>query len=73
MPDAREPLLDLGTKCVVDREPVCAWRLPEQRVVEPVEAAKLLDRTLVIVDAKIDEGVGQGRVAAVLLDDEERR
>ena len=54
-------------------EPVCARRLPEQRVVEPIEPAKLLDGTLVVVDPEVDEGVGQARVAAVPLDDEQRR
>ena len=50
-----------------------ARRLPEQRVVEPVEAAKLLDGPLVVVDAEVDERVRQPRVAAVPLDDEQRR
>ena len=67
-----EPLVDLGAERVVDREPVGARRLPEQGVVEAVEAPQLLDRALVVVDAEVDEGVGQPGVAAVALDDEQR-
>ena len=40
------------------------------QVVQPPE---LLDRGLVVVDAQVDEDVGQPRVAAVPLDDEQRR
>ena len=38
-----------------------------------VQAPELLDRGLVVVDAKVDEDVGERGVAAVPLDDEERR
>ncbi len=40
---------------------------------QPVDAPQLLERTLVIVDAQVDDDVGELRVAAVLLDDEQRR
>ena len=73
VPDPGEPLLDLGAERVVDREPVRARRLPEERVMEAIEAAELLDGTLVVVGAEVDEDVGQAGVAAVPLDDEQRR
>ena len=38
-----------------------------------VEARELLDRPRVVVDAQVDEHVAQPGVAAVALDDEERR
>ena len=40
---------------------------------QAVEAPQLLDRALVVVDAEVDDDVGEPRVAAVPLDDEERR
>ena len=40
---------------------------------EAIEAAQLLDGTLVVVGAEVDEDVGQAGVAAVPLDDEQRR
>ena len=40
---------------------------------ELVEPAQLLDRPRVIVDAEVDERVGEPAVAAVALDDEQRR
>ena len=62
--------VDLGPQLVVDRQPLVARSLPEQLLVQVVEAAQLLDRRLVVVDAEVDERVGEPRVAAVALDDE---
>ena len=39
---------------------------------QAVQPPQLLDRRRVVVDAQVDEDVGQPRVAAVPLDDEER-
>ena len=63
--------VDLGPELVVDREPLVARRLPEQLLVQVVEAAQLLDRRRVIVDAQIDERVRETCVASVALDDED--
>ena len=40
---------------------------------EPVDSAQLGERVRVVVDAQVDERVGEARVAAVALDDEQRR
>ena len=40
---------------------------------EAVDATQLLDGALVILDAKVDDDVGQRRVATVALNDEEGR
>ena len=40
---------------------------------QPVEPPQLLDRRLVVVDAQVDERVGEAGVAAVALDDDQRR
>ena len=40
---------------------------------QAVDAAQLLERSLVVVDAEVDEEVGEACVTAVLLDDEQAR
>ena len=60
-----EPLVDLGAQLALERQPVLARAQPEQAIVELVEAAQLVDRSLVVVDAEVDEEVRQGGVAAV--------
>ena len=71
--ELRQPLAELRGELVVDGEPLVARRRAEDLVVERVDAAQLLDRPLVVLDAQLDDDVGQARVAAVALDDEERR
>ena len=65
--------VDLRLQLVVDAQPLLARRLAEQLLVQAVEAAQLVDRRLVIVDAEVDEDVGEAGVAAVALDDDQRR
>ena len=45
--------------------------MAEELLVDRVQAPKLFDRPLVVVDAQVDEDVGELRVAAVALDDEQ--
>ena len=73
MARAREPLAELRPQRVVDGQPAVARRAAEQRVVQPVEPSELAERVGVVVDAEVDERVREPRVAAVALDDEERR
>ena len=44
----------------------------EHLPVQIVEPSQLLERPLVVVDAQVDERVGEPRIARVALDDEER-
>src|SRR5581483_12064046 len=69
--EAAQPLAQLGRQLVVDRQPFRARRLAVQRTVEPVETRQLADRLPVIVDAEVDDAVGEAAVAAVALDDEQ--
>ena len=71
--ELRQALVDLGAQLVVDGQPLVARGLAEELVVQAVEAPELLDRGLVVVDAQVDEDVGEPRVAPVPLDDEQRR
>src|SRR5437016_3945079 len=63
----------LGRQILVDVEPQATWCLSEDLVVQRVDAAELLDRPLVVLDAELDDDVGHPRIAAVTLDDQERR
>ena len=73
MADAREALVELRPKRVVDGDPLLARRRAEELVVEPVDPAQLGERVRVVVDAQVDERIGEARVASVALDDEQRR
>src|SRR5581483_67363 len=68
-----EPLVHLAAQRLVERQPVLPRRDPEEAVVQRVEATELVDRALVVVDAQVADEIGEPCVAAVLLDDEERR
>src|SRR5579859_2889611 len=68
-----EPCAHLGEQIALEREPPLARRAPEQAVVERVQALQLVDRSYVVLDPEVDERVRQLSVAAVALDDEERR
>ena len=70
--DHELPIEELRRQLVVDVEPHPPRRRPEDLVVERVDAAQLLDRALVVLDAELDDHVRHIRVAAVALDDEER-
>ena len=69
----RKSVIDLGPQGLVDGEPVGSWRFPEECLVEAEEASQLLDRLPVVVGTEVDERVGEPGVAAVPLDDEQRR
>src|SRR5919201_1054743 len=71
--ERRKAHCQLAAQLLVDRDPLLARRLAEERVVQPVEAAELLDRSLMVVDAEIDEDVRQPCVPALRLHDEQRR
>src|SRR5437868_4358602 len=71
--EPRETVAHLVREGPFEREPLVARRLAEQPVVQLVQTAQLVDRALVVVDAEIDEDVGQLRVPAVPLHDEQRR
>ena len=57
----------------VDLDPARPRRRAEQQDVHVVEPRELGYRLWMVVGAKVDEDVGQARVAAVPLDDEDRR
>ena len=57
---------------VVDLDPLVARCPAEQLLVDGVEPAELLDRSRVVVDAEVDQRVGEPGVATALLDDEQR-
>ena len=61
-----EALGDLRAQLVVDRDPLGRGRTAEERLVHVVEAPELADRLRVVVHAKVDEDVGETRVAAVM-------
>src|SRR6266545_3075794 len=66
-----ESVAELRGELVVDGEPLLARGRAEDLVVERIDAAELLDRTLMILDAELDDHVRHARVAAVPLHDEE--
>src|SRR5439155_18946503 len=66
-----EPFLELCAQRLIDVEPVLRRCDAEQLVVQRVDPAELGNWKLVIVDAQIDDRVGQVRVARVLLHDEQ--
>src|SRR4029079_5123609 len=70
--EAREPLPQLGRQLFVDVQPEPFGRLAEDRLVEPEEPAKLLERALVVLDPQLDDDIGQARVTGIVLDDEQR-
>ena len=63
--------MQLGPQRVVHRQPPVARGPAEEGVVDAVEPAELLDRARVIVDAQVDQHIGEPGVATVALDDEE--
>ena len=70
--EPREPLRAArAASVVVDVDPVLLRRGAEELLVQREQAAQLRDRPLVVVDAQVDDGVGELRVAGVLLDDEQ--
>src|SRR5207244_6364937 len=64
---------ELGLERGVDVDPVGLRGGAEQLLVEAEDAPELLDRPLVVVNAEVDERVGEAGVAAVLLHDEQAR
>src|SRR5581483_10320359 len=68
-----QPLVHFRLQCGVERQPPVAGCLAEEPEVERVQTAQLLDRMRVVVDAQVEDEVGELRVAAVALDDHERR
>src|SRR5205823_13073164 len=54
-------------------EPLHRRRSAEDRLVHDVDAAELVERPRVLVHAQVDDLVRETRIAAVLLDHEERR
>src|SRR5207253_10807020 len=68
-----EPLVQLVRKRLVDSQPFVTGRLAEERVVKPVEAAELCQWPFVLLDPQLDDRVREFGVAAVSLDDEQRR
>ena len=68
-----EPLVELGAELGVDGEPLFARRAAEEIVVQTMDAPQLDERVGMVVDAQVDEAVGEPGVAAVPLDDEKRR
>src|SRR4029453_9401238 len=71
--EAAQTVPELAFERVVDVDPVLLGRLPEEQIVDAVDAAELLDRALVVVDAEVDDDIGETGVAAVALDDQEAR
>src|SRR6059058_2737598 len=71
--ELREPLAQLVRQSLVDREPFLSRRLAEERLMQAVEPAKLLERPLVVLDPELDDRVRELSVAAVLLDDQQCR
>ena len=67
-----EALVELRAEGRIDREPLVARRATEQRVVETEQAAQLDERIGMVVNAEVDEGVRESRVATVALDDQQR-
>jgi hypothetical protein len=68
-----EPLVDLRAQLALERQPVLPWARAEEALVQCVDPAQLLDRTLVVVDAKVDEDVRESGVPPIALDHEQRR
>src|SRR6266566_5203969 len=70
--ELRQSVAEFVRERVVDRQPLVPRRLAEERLVQPVEASKLFERQLVILDPELNDRVRKLRVAAVLLDDQQR-
>ena len=68
-----EPVAQLRGEVASTLDPLVRGRLAEQHWCLVVDAPQLRERRGVIVDAQVDDGVGQARVAAAALDHEQRR
>src|SRR4029450_7677682 len=71
--EAPQTLAQLRAELLVDGEPLLPGGLAEDRLVQTVDPAQLFERPSVITPPQVDENVGEVRIAAVLLDDKERR
>src|SRR5581483_7947823 len=71
--EGRQPLADLAREPGLDLEPLLARRRAEQQQMLLVQPFELRDRGRVVVDAQVDDDVGEAGIAAVARDDEQRR
>ena len=71
VPGLLEPLLELGSQLLVDRQQVCDRGSVEVQVVQLEKAVQLVDRSGVVVDAQVDPAVVVTAVATVLAHDEQ--
>jgi hypothetical protein len=71
--ELRESLVDLLAQVAFEWQPVFARSRAEETEVHRVDAPQLVNRPRMIVDSQIEHDVGELGVAAVALDDQERR